>query len=352
MMRDKFFYFIFIILSNFNIHTQELGINVDQLLNLKRDSIERTSSDDKFIDRRYFVFRHHPDDPNYEMLYTQNYEEEYFFINNKLYFIVKEYRAVENRWKSDLAGFMNKYSQSSENSYTTPDGSWFVNEIAFYNEIEQYQIFIYRPSQRWNAVYRFAPGEVIVRIVGRHFQYLREYQTVLAKEKERLQANKDTLKNSIHIFQNGTEIIGRNYYGSNRYFLKGEPFDLIFRQINVSSVRISAHRGNSYKDTIDHVWGIKEISNINELLIGDDYYNNYEYLNIQKRDDDHIIRISKILGNTYSVRLNSGYNPIVSLYIWVDYNLNSRIEEGEYARIEFEFEQMQRLNILFEEFNE
>jgi hypothetical protein len=168
--------FIIVLFSSFPTFGQELGISVEQFLNIKKDAIERTSDNDRLINRQYFVFNRHPNDPT-GLLYIQNYEEEYFFYKNRLYFIVKEYRALENRWKYDLAGFMNKYSRYPERSSTTPDGSWFINKITFYNDMEEYEISIFRPSQRWNTVFMFADGEALVRVEGKHRQYLGEYQS-------------------------------------------------------------------------------------------------------------------------------------------------------------------------------
>ena len=162
-----------------NLFSQEFGSTVEQLKKVRNGLVERTTDEDREINRQRIAYKEHPDDPNYDMIYTQNYEEEFFFINNKLYFIVKEFRAQETQWKNLLAGFPSKYRRT-ENSSTTPDGSWFINTITFNNDTEQYQVFIYRPSQRWNTVYKFAPGEAVVRVVGRHYQYLKEYQNANA----------------------------------------------------------------------------------------------------------------------------------------------------------------------------
>jgi hypothetical protein len=175
-MKKNFLMIVFVFFVVFCTFSQELGIDVEQFLRLKKDCIEKTSDDDKLINRRHFVFGHHPDDPNYGAMYTQDYEEKYFFINNKLYFIIKEYRASENQWKNLLASYLNNYEYRERND-RTQDGSWYINIIYFYDEIKEYDVFIYRPSQRWNTIYKFAPGEALVRIIGKHYEYLKEYQS-------------------------------------------------------------------------------------------------------------------------------------------------------------------------------
>jgi hypothetical protein len=182
-MKKLFFILAFAFFAIFYVFAQELGIDVDQFLRLKKDCIEKTSDNDKIINRRHFVFKDHPDDPNYGALYTQDYEEEYFFINNKLYFIVKEYRAPENQWKNLLASYLNNY-EYTERTNRTQDGSWYINDIYFYDEIKAYNVFIYRPSQRWNAIYKFDPGEALVRIVCKHYEYLKEYQSAYSAIKD------------------------------------------------------------------------------------------------------------------------------------------------------------------------
>ena len=171
----KLAFVVLAMIISVNLFCQDLGSTVEQLKRGRTGLIEKTTDKDKEINRQHIVYKEHPDDPNYEMIYTQDYEEEYFFINNRLYFIVKEFRARENQWRDIVNTFTDKY-EYTERSSTTSDGSWYINTITLYGDTEQYQIFIYMPSQRWNAIYKFAPGEALIRIVGRHFQYLKQYQ--------------------------------------------------------------------------------------------------------------------------------------------------------------------------------
>jgi hypothetical protein len=159
--------------------TQELGINVERFLTLKRGSIEKTTVDDKLIGRRYFVFTHHPSDQNYLRLYSQDYEEEYYFIDNKLYFFVTEKRLSESRWKSLLATYMNNYKDYIEQNALNRDGSWFEHYYGFTDGNVEYKVFINTPSQRWNNVFKFVNGEAMVSVIAKHYQYYKEYQNAL-----------------------------------------------------------------------------------------------------------------------------------------------------------------------------
>jgi hypothetical protein len=99
---------------------------------------------------------------------------------------------MENQWKYLISTYMNKY-EYTERLSTTPDGSWSINTITFYNDAEQYQVFIFRPSQSWNTVYKFAPGEAVVRTIGRHNQYLREYQNAISERNIKIEADRKNL---------------------------------------------------------------------------------------------------------------------------------------------------------------
>jgi hypothetical protein len=174
-MKKVFFTFAIVVFSGIFAYSQDIGIDINKFLSLTKNAIEVSTIDDETIGRKSFVLKKHPADPNYALIYTQNYEEEYFFINNRMYFFVKEFRAVENLWKNILTQYGNKYTYT-ERKNSTPDGSWGGYVITFSNSIEQYDVFIYLPSRNWNTKFKFLPGEALVRIVGRHYEYLREYQ--------------------------------------------------------------------------------------------------------------------------------------------------------------------------------
>jgi hypothetical protein len=110
------------------------------------------------------------------LLYSQKYEEQYYFIDNKLYFIVIEKRMSEAQWRHLLANYLNKYEYHAEQSSMNRDGSWMEYYYGFSDKTIEYKIFINTPSQRWNSVFKFADGEALVRVVARHYQYLQEYQ--------------------------------------------------------------------------------------------------------------------------------------------------------------------------------
>jgi hypothetical protein len=210
-MKKLVFVFAVIFISAYGF-CQELGCTVSQLRRTHSNLIEKTTNEDKAIGRQYFVYKEHPGDPNYSMLYAQDYEEEYFFINDKLYFIVQEYRAVENRWKYLLAGFMNEF-KFTERWDTTPDRSWYIYNYIFYDDQTEHNVFIYIPSQRWKTVYNFAQGEAIVRIVSKHNQFLKEYQDALAKKNEPVinivegrDEQKDELKRLLSPYSDGIPI--------------------------------------------------------------------------------------------------------------------------------------------------
>jgi hypothetical protein len=183
----KLNFLIVLAIFAFPVFSQELGISVEQFLILKKNSVEKTSDDDKLFNRRYFVFKHHPDDPNYMLIHIQDYEGRYYFINNKLYSYTNEYRYLKEKWSTLLREYVSKYEyyeRSNNDSY------WTRSIIQFVGKDQNYTITIRIPTRNYRNSLGFAVDEAVVTISGTDKILLAEYENAKANVFEKAKDTK------------------------------------------------------------------------------------------------------------------------------------------------------------------